>query len=180
MANVVNHANAEVVLRGVKVALKSDLGAAFVCDCSRNWERILSNNAICEKYGLSMEDWQGMGSNKALVRAVREEHQRRIKSNQSAQELAAREFSTAPRILGDILRDPGANARHKIEAHRELRATAIGAGPESSNRDAGDRYTITINLGRDESGQDEKIIVDAGNIKPRAPSWEGDSDGMAD
>jgi hypothetical protein len=177
MGNVVDLKDGTVVLRGTPVALKTDLGAAFVCDCSRNWERILSNSAICEKYGLSTEDWQGMGSNKALVRAVREEHQRRIKSNQSAQELAAREFSTAPKILGDILRDPGANARHKIEAHRELRATAIGAGPESSNRDASERYTITINLGRDELGRDEKIVVDAGNIKPRAPDkidWEGD------
>jgi hypothetical protein len=76
MANVVNHANAEVVLRGVKVALKSDLGAAFICDCSRNWERILSNSAICEQYGLSADDWQAMGANKALVAAVRLEHQR--------------------------------------------------------------------------------------------------------
>jgi hypothetical protein len=165
-----------VVLRGASIALKSDLGVAFVCDCSRNWERILSNNAICEKYGLSAEDWQGMGANKALVAAVRIEPQRRIKNSTAAVELAAKEFATAPAELGKILRNPNSNARHVIEAHRELRATAVGAGPEGTSN-AAEHFTITINLGSDS----EKLVIDAGKIAPRPPDkdWEI-SDGMAD
>jgi hypothetical protein len=173
MANVVDYVKTgEVILRGTSVALKSDLGTAFVCDCSRNWERILSNNQICEKYGLSTEDWQAMGQNKALVAAVRTEHQRRIKNGTAAQELAAKEFAPAPAELGKILRSPDSNARHKIEAHRELRATAIGTGPESISSDSS--YTITINL-----GADERIIVDAGKIPQRTPDendWKGIQD----
>jgi hypothetical protein len=179
MGNVVGHPNSgEVVLRGTSVALKGDLGTAFVCDCSRNWERIFSNNAICERYGLSPQDWQAMGANKALVLAVRTEHQRRIKNGTAAQELAAKEFATAPAELGKILRSPDSNPRHKIEAHRELRATAVGTGPENINNSS-EHYTITINIGGD--GGDEKVVIDAGKIIPRTPDkdWEV-SDGMAD
>jgi hypothetical protein len=180
MGTVIDYAkDGVVVLRGTSVALKSDVGCAFVTDCSRNWEKLFSNSAICEKYGLTKEDWLQMGQNKGLVLAVRAEHQRRIKNGAAAQELAAREFSTAPKVLGDILRDPSANARHKIEAHRELRATAIGTGPEGASSEASDRYIITINLGRDELGRDEKIVVDAGKIAPRAPNeneWMGIQD----
>jgi hypothetical protein len=171
MGNVANYSNdSTVVLRGTPVALKSDVGCAFVSDCCRNWEKLFSNSQICEKYGLSIEDWQSMGANRALVRAVREEHQRRIKNGSAAQELAAKEFATAPATLGAILRDPDSNPRHKIEAHRELRATASGSGPESTSNDSSN-FTITINL-----GADEKLTIDAGKITPRTPRWEGDSD----
>jgi hypothetical protein len=178
MANVIGHPNSgEVVLGGTSVPLATDLGRAYTADCCRNWERILSNGAICEKYNLSLAEWQQMGANKQLVRAVREEHERRIRNGSAAQELASLQFAGAPRVLGDILRDPGANARHKIEAHRELRATANGTGPDSVGGDTSDRYIITINLG---ATPEDKVIIDAGNIKPRAPSWEGDHDAMAD
>jgi hypothetical protein len=178
MANVVNHANAEVVLRGMPVALKSDLGTAFICDCSRNWERLLSNNAICEKYGLSAEDWQGMGANKALVAAVRLEHARRIKNSTAAVELAAKEFATAPAELGKILRNPNSNARHVIEAHRELRSTALGTGSENINNKSSEHFTITINMG---ASPEDKTVIDCGKIAPRKPDkdWEV-NDGMAD
>ena len=176
--NVANSKAGEVVLRGMPVALKSDLGTAFVCDCSRNWERILSNHAICEKYGLSAEDWQAMGQNKGLVAAVRLEHQRRIKNSTAAVELAAKEFSKAPAALGKILRDPNSNARHVIEAHRELRATALGTGSENTNNNSSEHFTITINMG---ASPEDKTVIDCGKIAPRKPDedWEV-NDGMAD
>ena len=71
--NVANSKAGEVVLRGVKVALTSDIGRAYTTDCARNWEKILPNNAICERYGLSADEWQSMGQNKQLVQAVRDE-----------------------------------------------------------------------------------------------------------
>jgi hypothetical protein len=177
MSKVARLDDATVTLRGVKVALTSDIGRAYTTDCARNWEKILPNNAICERYGLSASEWQQMGANKQLVQAVRDEHQRRIKNGTAAQELAAKEFATAPAELGKILRSPDSNPRHKIEAHRELRATAVGTGPENINNDT-ERFTITINLG---ASPDDKVVIDAGTIKPRAPDkdWEV-SDGMAD
>jgi hypothetical protein len=176
MSKVVRLEDGTVTLRGVRVVLTSDIGRAYVTDCARNWEKILPNSVICEKWDLSIESWQAMGQNKQLVQAVRAEHERRIRNGTCAQETAAREFASAPTTLGAILRDPDANARHKIEAHRELRATANGTGSEGATGDT-DRYVITINLG---TSPDDKVVIDAGNIKPRAPSWEGDPDGMAD
>jgi hypothetical protein len=173
MSKVVRLEDGTVTLRSTKVALTSNIGRAYVTDCARNWEKILPNGVICEKWDLSPEAWQSMGSNKALVQAVRAEHERRIRNGTCAQETAAREFAHAPATLGAILRDPGANARHKIEAHRELRATAVGTGPEGTNSDTSDRFIITINIG---DSPEDKVIIDAGNIKPRAPSWEGDAD----
>jgi hypothetical protein len=164
-----------VILRGVRVDLVSDIGRAYTADCCRNWEKILPNSAICERYGLSITDWQAMGANKTLVAAVRAEHQRRIKNGTAAQELAAKEFATAPAELGKILRSPNSNPRHVIEAHRELRATAIGTGSETTGGDSSERFTITINLGSD-AGADERVIIDAGKLPPRAPdpdAWKG-------
>jgi hypothetical protein len=170
MTNSVNCSNdGVVVLRGTPVPLKSDVGGAFVSDCSRNWEKLLSNNQICEKYGLTTEAWQQLGANNALVLAVRAEHERRIRNGTAAQEAAAKQFATAPTILGDIMRNEDASPRHRIEAARELRQTAIGTGSENTRSDSAERFTITINL-----GADEKIVVDAGKIAPHAPlNWEG-------
>jgi hypothetical protein len=67
------------------------------------------------------------------------------------------------------MRNEDASPRHRIEAARELRQTAIGTGSENTRSDSGERFTITINL-----GADEKIVVDAGKIAPHAPhNWEG-------
>jgi hypothetical protein len=171
----VNGDEGAVTLRGVRVDLTSDIGRAYTAHCCRNWEKILPNNAICERYGLLPSEWQSMGQNKQLIQAVRAEHQRRIKNGTAAQELAAKEFATAPAELGKILRSPDSNPRHKIEAHRELRATAIGTGSESTGADSSERFTITINLGAD-VGSDERVIIDGGKITPRAPNedeWMG-------
>jgi hypothetical protein len=175
MSKIARLDDATVTLRGVRVALTSDIGRAYATDCARNWEKILPNNAICERYGLSTDEWQSMGQNKQLVQAVRDEHQRRIKNGTAAQELAAKEFATAPAELGKILRSPDSNPRHKIEAHRELRATAIGTGPESISGDSSN-FTITINLG---ASPDDKTVIDCGKITPRAPDpndWMGIQD----
>jgi hypothetical protein len=178
MSKVVRLEDGTVTLRGVKVALTSDIGRAYVTDCARNWEKILPNSVICEKWDLSVEAWQAMGANKQLVQAVRSEHERRIRNGTCAQETAAREFAHAPATLGAILRDPGANARHKIEAHRELRATESGTCSECATGDTSYRFVITINLG---ASTEDKTVIDCGKIKPRALSWEGDNpDGMAD
>src|SRR5262249_16159586 len=109
---------ATIVLRGVMVTLTSDVGGAFVSDASRNRERLLSDQRLTEKYGLTMSGWAGIAKSSAFRLAVDAEHERRIRNGDAAKEAAAKLFAEAPEVLGDILRDKQANARHRIEAAR--------------------------------------------------------------
>ena len=69
--------------------------------------------------------------------------------------------------MGTILRDSQASPRHRIEASKELRATARF----DDKKDTADteRYTITINL-----GNDEKLVVDCG--PPKQPKENPDAE----
>jgi hypothetical protein len=162
-----NQKDDAVILRGLTVPLTSNVGCAFVSDCSRNWEKLISNGQIQEKYGLSVEAWQQLGTNKALTRAVQAEHERRIRNGTAAQEAAAKEFANAPTILGNILRDNQASPKHRIEAARELRQTAVGN--DETAPDSAEKFTIIFNLGAD------KLVIDK-TLNPTAPNktnWEG-------
>jgi hypothetical protein len=133
-----------VVLRGVPVLLDSDVGRTFVVDCSRNWEKLLPDDQICERYGLTIGEWKASGNNKLLVRAVQLEHERRIRNGSAAQEAAAREFFKAPGVLGGIMRDESNNPRHRIDAANSLRQAAIG--PDDKEKAAAERFVISINF----------------------------------
>src|SRR6516165_9240002 len=104
MANNIEPTGGQVTLRGIAVPLESDVGREFVISCARNWEKLLTDADLCERFGLTLEQWQASGANKALVRAVQLEHERRVRRGITAQELAAREFTAAPKILGTIMR----------------------------------------------------------------------------
>jgi len=148
-----------VILRGISIPLASDVGGAFIADCSRNRERLVSDKQICEKYGLSLNAWAEIAQNKAVRLAVNAEHERRIRSGVAAQESAAKLFSEAPEVLGTILHDKDASPRHRIEAARELRATANTGAERTSNTGDSDRFIITINLGGDEKLKFNKRIT---------------------
>jgi hypothetical protein len=72
---------------------------------------------------------------------------------------AAKLFSEAPEVLGTILHDKDASPRHRIEAARELRATANTGAERTSNTGDSDRFVITINLGGDEKLKFNKRIA---------------------
>jgi hypothetical protein len=146
-----------IILRGVAVPINSDVGGAFVSDASRNRERLFSDQRLIEKYGLTMEAWTEIAQNKTFRLAVDAEHERRVFNGDAAREAAAKLFAEAPSTLGAILNDKSASPKHRIDAARELRATA-NAGAEKASNDA-DRFIITINLG------DDKLVFD----KLRAP-----------
>jgi len=152
--------DASVLLRGIRISLNSDIGAAFVVDCCRNRERIFSDERLREKYEINSDtDWNNILNNKTLRLAINAERDRRVLNGTAAQEPACNEFTRAPKILGEILSDPKASPRHRIEASKELRATAR-SGDEKSDVDS-DRVVITINL-----GGDEKLVVDSGPLPP--------------
>ena len=158
-----------IILRGVAVPLNSDIGCAFVTDLSRNKERLFSDQQVCEKYDITPDDWTTITQNKALRLLVNAEHERRMLRGTAAQEAAAKVFAESPEVMGTILRDQQANPRHRIEASKELRATARF----DDKKDTADteRFTITINLG---NAPEDKIFVDCG--PPKQPKENPDGE----
>jgi hypothetical protein len=170
MANAIGHPlNGNVVLRGVKVDLISDIGTGFVLDCTRHIESLFTAEQLRKKYQLDDEAWRGLADNEPLQTAIERQRERRIRSGEAAREKAQHLFVTAPDVLSNILNDGNASPRHRIEAARELRQTAA-VGSEDTAPAASERFTIVINL-----GADEKLVID----QPRKPiePW---SDGKAE
>jgi hypothetical protein len=160
--------NAAVVLRGVSIPLASDIGAAFISDCSRNRERLVSDQQICEKYGLEPDAFIEIGQNKAVRLAVNAEHERRALNGDAARESAAKLFCQAPEVLGKILNNEQASPRHRIEAARELRTTANTGGERTG--DTAERVVVHINLGND------KLVIDSGPLKQNEARENLDAD----
>jgi hypothetical protein len=127
------------------IALDTPQGHNLIVDICRAAEKLVSDDEVREKYGLSVEVWRSSVKNQELVKAVRAEKERRVLNGVAAREAAARSFVKAPAILDEIMTNDLSNPKHKIEAIRELRQTAIGEsieGPPES-----ERFIITINLG---------------------------------
>jgi len=161
--------NAAIILRGVSIPLASDIGGAFISDCARNKERLVSDSRICERYGITPAAFAEIGANPAVRLAVSAEHDRRLLNGDAAREAAAKLFAEAPEVLGTILHDEQASPRHRIEAARELRTTA-NAGAEKGG-DTADRVVVHINL-----GGDQKLVVDSGPLKPKETRESLDAD----
>jgi hypothetical protein len=133
-----------VVLRGVAVALDTDVGRMFVVDCARNTEGLLPDAEIKSKYELSDRAWERLADNTPMLHAVRAERARRITSGDAAREAAQRFFAKAPDVLGGILTSVLVSPRHRIDAAKELREVAAN-GPEKQV--AGEKFVIVIDLG---------------------------------
>jgi hypothetical protein len=52
-----------VVLRGAKALFDSDMGEAFIRDCARYIEGLLSDSELKFKHELSDQDWEGLARN---------------------------------------------------------------------------------------------------------------------
>src|SRR6516164_10882563 len=98
----------------------------FISDCARYAESILTKVQIERLYRhLTPADWDALGTDEQLVLAIQNEQTRRIRSGVSAREKAALVHATkAVDVLDEILSDGGNSPRHRIEASKELRATA--------------------------------------------------------
>jgi hypothetical protein len=153
VVDTATEAGGTVVLRGLLVALDTDVGRAFIADCARNIEGLTSDHEIKAKYELSDADWEQLASNVPLLHSVRAERARRILSGEAPKEAAQRHFTKAPAILNNILTDEQVSPRHRIEAARKLRQVA-GSGPERAPT-SGEKFLIVIDL-----GGDEKIVFE--------------------
>ena len=161
-----------VTLRGVRVPLASDIGYAFLTDLCRNKERLFSDQQVCAKYEIEPANWTQITQSKAIRLAVNAEHERRMLNGTAAQEAAARIFTESPEVMGSILRDQQANPRHRVEASRELRATARFDDDEKPSADA-ERFVITINLG---NAPEDKLVFDCGVPKHAKEALDAERD----
>ena len=124
----------------------------------------LTEGQVKARHHLSEEDWTAMGENDRLIELVEACKLRRIRTGATKRERAQIEIVDGPPILGKIMRDPGANARHVIDAVKTLDGLA-STGAEAAA--AGARFEITINLGADHIEHYSKsIAVDANDTDP--------------
>ena len=153
-----------VVLGGVEIELTSDVGRAFVVDCVRSAEGLVSDRELVECYEISPADWQDIAKNAELGRAIRAERIARVHNGVAAREAASRHFVKAPTILNRIMSDEQLNARHRVDAIKEMRAIAA---PESSNNPAqSDRFHIVINIGEERHEYNKSIAVNPNDTPP--------------
>jgi hypothetical protein len=116
------------------------------------------------RHRLSNEDWLAMGESDELVRLVEAAKLRRIRTGATKRELAQIEIVAGPPILGKIMRDPGSNARHVIDAVKTLDTLAANGAEAAA---AGARFEITINLGADHIERYSKSIeINADDVDP--------------
>ena len=124
----------------------------------------LSEAAVKARHHLSNEEWAALGDSDRLVELVEAAKLRRIRTGATKRERAQIEIVDGPPILGKIMRDPNANARHVIDSVKALDALA-STGAEAAA--AGTRFEITINLGADHIEHYSKsIAIDANDTDP--------------
>jgi hypothetical protein len=142
-----------VVLRGIVVELNSDVGMTFAIDCTRFVEGLVTEEQLKAKYQLDVDAWRALAENEPLQRLVGRQKELRIRSGETAREKAAHLFVTAPDVLSDIIRDPAASPRHKVESIRELRQIAAVGSDANTPATERERFVISINFGKGHSIQ---------------------------
>jgi hypothetical protein len=148
-----------IVLRSIPIDLNSDRGHQFIVDRTRAAEGLITDKELQEKYELSPPDWGNITKDTALIRAIQAERERRVRSGTAAREMAQKHFIKAPGILDGIMTNEAAPARHRIEAIKELRQTAI---PDNAATQPGsEKFIIQINLNGDVERYEKTIAIDA-------------------
>src|SRR5262245_19921766 len=159
---------AVVSLHGPQIDLASDLGRELIVDLSRFYEELLSEAAIRKKYRFDDKTWEQLGGDDKLVEMVEDEKIRRIRDGKAKREKAQQLVVKAPRVLGDIMNDPSANPRHRIDSAKALDDFATN-GPEAAT--AGTRYVIHIDLGGGHvESYSKSIAVNAEDEDPYNPT----------
>jgi hypothetical protein len=150
-----------VDLHGRPIPIEDD---ELIENLARFADGTLSEGQVKARHHLTNEDWAALGESDRLVELVEAAKLRRIRTGATKRERAQIEIVDGPPILGKIMRDPGANARHVIDAVKTLDGLA-STGAEAAA--AGARFEITINLGADHIEHYSKsIAVDANDTDP--------------
>lgn len=141
--------SSQLRLHDNQVELDSELGDAFVEDCARSIEGLITEVTVRLKWGISDAAWLELSASRTLKELVRLKLEGRLANGNAAQEAANRHFAKAPDVLGAILSNETISPRHRIDAARELRAVAAASHRDQSTNN--ETVTININLGGDEN-----------------------------
>jgi hypothetical protein len=145
----------------------------FIQDMCRYRESILEEKAIRKKYRLAESDWEKMGDDDNLVRAIEAEAARRVKDGSCKKERAQQLVTAAPAVLGNIMNDSSQSAKHRIDSAKVLNDFAAN-GPEAAT--AGTRFLIQINMGADTLTFNKSIRpLEPGEIDPDDSGPDTDS-----
>src|SRR5262245_6539767 len=156
-----------VSLHESQIDLTSDRGRELVTDLARFSEELISEAAIRKKYRFSEHDWEILGGDDKLVEMVEDEKTRRVRNGSVKRERAQQLVVKAPGVLGEIMNDPSANPRHRIDSAKTLDDFAA-SGTEAAA--AGARFVIQINLGADTEMYSKSIKVDPLDEDPYNPT----------
>jgi hypothetical protein len=130
----------------------------FVVDLCRYSEGVLTEQQVRKKYHLLGEDvWQELGRDDSLIEKVEAEKLRRIRDGSCKRERAQQLVIDAPRVLGDIMSDPAANNRHRVDAIKTL--DSIATPPAQVAAADSSRFVITINLSADSATNSETDVI---------------------
>src|SRR5262249_25806504 len=134
--------------------MSSELSKSFrendelVSDLARFSESVLTEQQVRKKHHLlGDEAWERMGTDDLLVEMVEAEKVRRIRNGAAKREKAQLHVVAGPDVLREILKDPKANAKQRIDASKALDDLA-GFAPQRSAAET-DRVIIHIDMGAD-------------------------------
>jgi hypothetical protein len=156
MANAIEPAGGTVTLRGHRIEVDSDVGRAFAIDCCRFIEGLIGEEALRKKYGLLTDaSWRELSDIEPLQLLIGKLKEERVRSGEAQREKAAQHWLTAVDVVSEIVRDPTASAKHRLDGARELRACATGT--EDNKPDARERFVININFGTQKVHRDIEL-----------------------
>src|SRR5215472_7883769 len=146
--------------------MSSELSKSFrendelVSDLARFSESVLTEQQVRKKHHLlGDEAWERMGTDDLLVEMVEAEKVRRIRNGAAKREKAQLHVVAAPDLLSGILKDPKANARHRIDSAKALDDLA-GFAPQRPGVEQ-DRVVIRIDLSADTKDPADVLTFEA-------------------
>src|SRR5215468_8814356 len=132
----------------------------LVSDLARFSEGILTEKQVRKKWHLFDESaWVAIGEDDLMVEMVEAEQVRRIRNGAAKREKAQLHVVAAPDVLSEILKDPKANARHRIDASKALDDLA-GFAPQRPGVEQ-DRVVIRIDLSADTKDPADVLTFEA-------------------
>jgi len=119
----------------------------LVADLARYAESILTESQVRRKYKFDAQVWEQIGTDDLMCEMIEAERIRRIRNGAAKREKAQLHVVAAPDVLSGILKDPKANARHRIDASKALDDLA-GFSPQRPAAET-DKVIIHIDMGAD-------------------------------
>jgi hypothetical protein len=132
----------------------------LIGDLCRYAEGVLTEKQVRQKWHLADDAvWESLGTDDAYVERVELERVRRIRSGAAKREKAQLHVVAAPDVLSGILKDPKANARHRIDSAKALDDLA-GFAPQRPGVEQ-DRVIIRIDLSADTKDPADVLTFEA-------------------